>query len=98
MSHHLRRRILHHAVKKGAVSPAGTTKELEIGVLPKHLSNVAYHFKVLAECGLLTLHHTAPKRGVLEHFYEPVSPAVRHPTIRVALENVEKGNYRHDEA
>lgn len=63
-THGLQLRILNEA-RKGLVSPT----ELATA-LGEPLGNVAYHVKVLAKDGLLTEHHTVPRRGAVQHYYE----------------------------
>lgn len=39
--------------------------------LKEPLSNVSYHFRVLADRRTVTLHDTEPVRGSLRHLYDP---------------------------
>lgn len=64
LSHPLRRRILRRMREIEAISPQQMAKEFE---LP--LSNVAYHVRVLAACGAVTIARVKPARGSLKHFY-----------------------------
>lgn len=81
LKHPLRRRILRHLVGAGRpTSPTQTSNHLG-----RPLPNVAYHFRVLAECELVGLASTRPGRGSLEHFYMPVPGIVAHPVVKLAL-------------
>jgi hypothetical protein len=48
------------------------------------LSNLSYHARVLVECDMLDLVDTRPRRGSIQHFYEP-SELVEHPMVKAAL-------------
>lgn len=63
-AHALRIRILEKAQTGAIVSPAELSVEWD-----EPLGNVSYHVKALAKSGMLTLDHTEPKRGALQHFY-----------------------------
>jgi hypothetical protein len=65
--------------REAPISP----KELA-GHLGMPLSNVSYHARVLVECDVFDLVDTKPRRGSIEHFYEP-SGLVEHPMVRAAL-------------
>ncbi|MBK5219229.1 MAG: helix-turn-helix transcriptional regulator [Thermoleophilia bacterium] len=64
LGHPLRRRILRRMRDVKMISPRRLAKEFE---LP--LSNTAYHVRVLAECGAVTLVCTKPVRGSIQHYY-----------------------------
>jgi DNA-binding transcriptional ArsR family regulator len=64
LRHPLRRRILRLMADREAISPLELAR-----LLDRPLSNVAYHVRVLADCGAVTLVGTAPKRGSTQHFY-----------------------------
>ena len=69
-------RVLHEA--REARSPneiAGTISET--------VGHVSYHFKVLRECGVVTLTDTRPARGAMEHFYS--STVANNKLVRSAL-------------
>ena len=61
----LRREIVRVVQEGEVVSPREFTRQVEGHVL----SSVAYHFRVLAEAGILELVSTRPVRGSTEHFY-----------------------------
>lgn len=80
LRHPMRREMLERVVQQdGPVSP----KELA-GHLGMPLSNVSYHARVLVECDVLDLVDTKPRRGSIQHFYEP-SELVEHPMVKAAL-------------
>lgn len=60
----VRRQLLRRMRDGKAVSPAELAKEFK---LP--LSTIAYHVKVLAHCGAVTLVRVKPAQGSLRHFY-----------------------------
>lgn len=64
----------------GPTSPSDLARSLD---LP--LSNVAYHFRVLAEAGALKLVRTEPVRGSSKHFYAPCPEFIATPAVREAL-------------
>ena len=64
LSHPLRRRILREMADGAARSPGELANLLE-----RPLSNVSYHVRVLADCGVMTLVGTKPARGSVQHFY-----------------------------
>jgi DNA-binding transcriptional ArsR family regulator len=65
LRHPLRRRILRAmATDEDALSPRELSAKLRAP-----LSNVAYHVRVLADCAAVTLVHTEPVRGSMQHFY-----------------------------
>lgn len=47
---------------------SASPRELSIE-LDHQITNVAYHVRVLAECGALVLLERKPSRGSTEHFY-----------------------------
>ena len=61
------------------VSPKEITEKAD-----RPLSNVGYHVKVLARCGMLTLTETRPVRGSTEHFYV-ASEMSRRPLVRALV-------------
>jgi DNA-binding transcriptional ArsR family regulator len=63
MAHPLRVRIL-AALNKRVMSPTMFSKEFK-----EKLQNVSYHFRVLAEYGLIEEVGSRPVRGATEHFY-----------------------------
>jgi DNA-binding transcriptional ArsR family regulator len=67
----LRRRILRRMRDEEMISPRQLAQEFE---LP--LSSVAYHVRVLAESGAITLVRVKPVRGAIKHYYRSsVKPA-----------------------
>ena len=47
-----------------AISPREIASDLQ-----QPLSNVSYHVRVLADCGVIELVRTKPVRGSMQHFY-----------------------------
>ena len=64
LGHPLRRQILREMEGRPPASPREVTDRLD-----ETLSNVSYHFRVLARSGVLALAGTRPVRGSTEHFY-----------------------------
>ena len=64
LGHPTRRRILREMMGGPPASPRELTERLE-----DTLSNVSYHFRVLADAGVLQLVSTQPVRGSTQHFY-----------------------------
>jgi len=64
LGHPTRRRILREMEGGPPASPRELTERLD-----DTLSNVSYHFRVLAEAGVLELVSTRPVRGSTQHFY-----------------------------
>jgi DNA-binding transcriptional ArsR family regulator len=64
LGHPLRRQILRVMTGGPPLSPREVTERLD-----ETLSNVSYHFRVLAESGVLRLVRTRPVRGSTQHFY-----------------------------
>ncbi len=60
----LRRRILRRMRDEDAISPLELAREFDLPV-----SNMAYHVRVLAGCGAITLVRVKPVRGAIKHFY-----------------------------
>jgi DNA-binding transcriptional ArsR family regulator len=60
----LRRQILRRMRDEEAISPRQLAHEFDLPV-----SNMAYHVRVLAECGAVTLVRVKPVRGAIKHFY-----------------------------
>ena len=77
LRHPLRRQILRTIVKRDRISPRQISDELR-----EPLSNVSYHVRVLADCGVVTLVDTAPVRGSMQHFY---STAIEEPWALAVL-------------
>jgi DNA-binding transcriptional ArsR family regulator len=64
LGHPTRRQILRKMSGQPPTSPRQITEKLD-----ETLSNVSYHFRVLAESGVLELITTRPVRGSTQHFY-----------------------------
>jgi DNA-binding transcriptional ArsR family regulator len=64
LGHPTRRQILREMAGGPPASPRELTERLG-----DTLSNVSYHFRVLAEAGVLKLVSTRPVRGSTQHFY-----------------------------
>ena len=62
--HPMRRKILREMAGGPPLSPREVTDRLD-----ETLSNVSYHFRVLADSGVLRLVRTRPVRGSTQHFY-----------------------------
>jgi DNA-binding transcriptional ArsR family regulator len=81
---HARRRAIMIAfnARKESISPRMFSREAEVP-----LSNVSYHFRVLAQCGAVELVETKPVRGSLEHFYAPCPKFIALPWVSDVLKN-----------
>jgi DNA-binding transcriptional ArsR family regulator len=64
LRHPLRRRILQAMLGGHPISPRALATNLA-----QPLSNVSYHVRVLADCGVLELVRTKQVRGSMQHFY-----------------------------
>lgn len=64
LGHPLRRRILKRMRGEEMISPRRLAHEFELPV-----SNIAYHVRVLAGCGAVTLVRVKPVRGAIKHYY-----------------------------
>jgi DNA-binding transcriptional ArsR family regulator len=64
LGHPTRRQILREMDGGPPASPRELTERIG-----DSLSNVSYHFRVLAEAGVLKLVSTRPVRGSTQHFY-----------------------------
>lgn len=81
LQHPLRKRLLRlYVEEKGMLSP----KELA-DFTKKHLSNVGYHVRVLAEQGAVEIVAEEQRRGSVEHFYEATGLVDEVPWGRAAL-------------
>jgi DNA-binding transcriptional ArsR family regulator len=78
LGHPLRRRILRRMRDEEAMSPRRLAKEFELPV-----SNIAYHVRVLADCGALTLVRVKPVRGAIKHYYRS---SVKAPWARQIID------------
>jgi DNA-binding transcriptional ArsR family regulator len=77
LRHPLRRQILKSMVEHDPISPRQIADELK-----EPLSNVSYHVRVLADCGVAALVDTTPVRGSMQHFY---SPTIEEPWALAVL-------------
>jgi len=67
LQHELRRKIMRVlGSSDDPISPREVSGELQ-----QPLPNVSYHVRVLAKCKVITLVHTKPVRGSMQHFYRP---------------------------
>ncbi len=81
LGHDLRLRILRLLIAKSEpVSPKEASNELS-----EVLSNVSYHFRVLAEHQALKLRRKRAVRGSTEHFYSPNPRVVEMPMVQQIL-------------
>lgn len=64
LSHPLRRRILCRMRGEDMISPRRIAADFEVPI-----SNLAYHVRVLADCGAITLVRVKPVRGAIKHYY-----------------------------
>lgn len=64
LSNPLRRQILRRMRDEEAISPLDLAREFNLPV-----SNMAYHVRVLASCGAITLVRVKPVRGAIKHYY-----------------------------
>lgn len=81
LAHDLRQQIMRLSIDRTSpVSPREASEEL-----PAVLSNVAYHFRVLAEVNALQLDETRSVRGVTQHFYSPNPTVVEMPMVKEIL-------------
>lgn len=83
LRHPLRRQILRTMVEQKPISPREVSDELK-----EPLSNVSYHFRVLADCGAVALVGQTPVRGSMQHFY---SPTIDEPWALAVLGLSENG-------
>ena len=81
LQHPLRRELLKLCIEADEMR---SPKELTIPT-NGHISNVGYHVRVLAEKGALELVAEEPRRGSVEHFYEPTTLVDEVPWGRAAL-------------
>jgi DNA-binding transcriptional ArsR family regulator len=64
LGHPLRRQILRRMRDVEMISPRQLSKEFD-----RPVTNLAYHVRVLADCGAITLVRVKPVRGAIQHFY-----------------------------
>src|SRR5690348_13251162 len=70
LSHPLRWRLLEMLTERGEASPVELAR-----LLDQPLATVSHHMRVLRESGCVELTRTEPRRGAVEHFYRPLTPA-----------------------
>ncbi|HEY5053135.1 MAG TPA: helix-turn-helix domain-containing protein [Solirubrobacterales bacterium] len=83
LNHRLRRQILRIALalpEGAAISPVETAQ-----IVDRKLSNVSYHFRVLAEKEALVMVDTGNVRGSVEHFYRPSAALIDSTWVVNAL-------------
>jgi DNA-binding transcriptional ArsR family regulator len=81
LQHPLRKQLLRLCVEANEMR---SPKELTIPV-NRDISIVGYHVRVLAEHGAVELVAEQPRRGVVEHFYEPTDLVDGVPWGRAVL-------------
>jgi DNA-binding transcriptional ArsR family regulator len=83
LGHPTRRRIVRHLLSEQApLSPRQITERID-----ESLSNVSYHFRILAGAGVAKLVSTRPVRGSTEHFYEASSIDAEWARALLAVED-----------
>jgi DNA-binding transcriptional ArsR family regulator len=82
LKHPLRRKILAQTIDADPTSPRDLSRAIECS-----LSTVAYHVRVLAQCGALDLVDTKQVRGSTQHFYRA---ALEPEQARQVLSRAEK--------
>jgi DNA-binding transcriptional ArsR family regulator len=82
LNHSLRRRIMRIALSKGrrSISPTEAAKLLGVP-----LSNVSYHFRVLAKRKALEMTSQQPVRGSIKHFYRANQAVKKMPMVTAVL-------------
>lgn len=80
VAHPIRRRVLRVLHEAGEARSPNEISE----VLDAALSSVAYHVRVLRECGMVALTDTRPRGGSTEHFY--ISTVANSKLIGAILE------------
>lgn len=91
LAHPTRRRILRAMHGGPPASPRELSERLD-----DSLSNVSYHFRVLADSGVLELVSTRPVRGSTQHFYGVTIDAEWAREV-LALEEEEGDGHRRGE-
>lgn len=80
LQHPLRRELLRLTIDSEPISPTELTRRVDVT-----LSTVAYHVRVLANCGALELVETRQSRGATMHFYRAAgSPERAREALRLA--------------
>jgi DNA-binding transcriptional ArsR family regulator len=86
LGHPTRRQILREMSGQPPTSPRQISEKLD-----ETLSNVSYHFRVLADSGVLELVTTRPVRGSTQHFYGIAIEADWAQAL-LAVEEAREGN------
>lgn len=81
LAHPLRRQLMRLYVQEGGMR---SPKELS-GFAKRHVSNVAYHVRVLVKYEAVEIVAEEPRRGSVEHFYKATSLVDEVPWGRAAL-------------
>lgn len=89
LNHQLRRRIMRVILgRRGkSVSPAEVSKLLDVP-----LSNVSYHFRVLAKSRALDKTSERPVRGSIKHFYRANEAVTKMPMVTAVLAATSAGD------
>jgi DNA-binding transcriptional ArsR family regulator len=74
VAHPLRWRMLEVLTERGEASPVQLARALD-----QPLATVSHHMRVLRDTRCVQLTRTEPRRGAVEHYYEPL----RRPTAHV---------------
>jgi DNA-binding transcriptional ArsR family regulator len=82
LNHELRRRIMRLILggRDAVVSPTEASQSLDAP-----LSNVSYHFRVLAKSRALDITKERPVRGSIKHFYSANPAVVEMPMVAEVL-------------
>jgi DNA-binding transcriptional ArsR family regulator len=70
LAHPLRWRLLEVLTERGEASPVELARLLE-----RPLATVSHHMRVLRELRCVEPSRTEPRRGAIEHYYQPLMPA-----------------------
>lgn len=82
LQHPLRRELLRLTIGSEPISPTELSRQVKANAT---LSTVAYHVRVLANCGALELVETQLSRGSTMHFYRAAgSPERAREALRLA--------------
>jgi DNA-binding transcriptional ArsR family regulator len=82
LNHELRRRIMRLLLvdRVKVVSPTEVSRRLEVP-----LSNVSYHFRVLAQSRAVDMTQERPVRGSVKHFYRANRAVAKMPMVAEVL-------------
>jgi DNA-binding transcriptional ArsR family regulator len=70
LAHPLRWRLLEVLIDRGEASPVQLAR-----LLDEPLATVSHHMRVLRDTRCVRLTRTEPRRGAVEHYYQPLMPA-----------------------